>query len=422
MSAFAFGRKLANDGYLGHGAVNAQRYSPQMAKREFSPSEREDIEEGQSRAMPTIFQNYGTPVSEMMASPLKQSLIAGVPAALLGAVAGHALGGKNPGLGAAIGGLGAGGVAGLARYFGQQNTNEGLEELMRRLPEGATKRDLLADPAYQADLDRRNELRAARMSYNGGGLRGKFASNQQKATDTKPAASALEFGQKVAFIDFNDSRVQSGLGGAALGAGIGGLAGLVSPGEDERGRKRNRFGAALAGALGGAGVGGLGAAGATHFMGANPQLQQFGANIGSRLAGLFGNKAEAAPAAAADAAAPASRGPVPNVIRPLANKSVDQMIEERDALRFPAANDPMSFPEEPGGAMFIDTPSRTNALGPRALQPLGVDAAMAKEKQDVAMQRARQEAAARVSRQVPQDFRNQQQQMLQMQQNMLRGR
>lgn len=51
------------------------------------------------------------------------------------------------------------------------------------------------------------------------------------------------------------------LGGGALGAGLGGLAGLVNPGEDEEGNRRSRFGAMLRGALGGgalgAGAGGL---------------------------------------------------------------------------------------------------------------------------------------------------------------------
>lgn len=789
MSAFAFGNKIANDGYLGHGSVNAQRYSPQLAKRQFSPAESEEIEEGKNRLMPTIFQSYGTPVSEMMASPLKQSLIAGVPAALLGAAAGHALGGQNhSGLGAVLGGLGAGGLAGAARYFGQQSANEGLEELMRRLPAGATKRDLLADPAYQADLDRRNELRAARMSYNGGGIRGKFASEkaalsyrpgrvtlpqligrriqnsavgrmaqnpfvqggavvggglavgdaankalashqnnlhdaaeyrrlvadiptasenkgnppstfadqvksyaqplmnavqtpvgsagalgamagglygafnpdvdergrpknrlrnalmgvvggagvgalgsmaaqhflrpqnqltigygphqfsmtvpnipnnvktssektaavygphlllrhrvarglasaakspvapfltagagvggamaagnyglkpaldaaypeEQKAapatgvhdprngqpttvaehlhayakplinavqTHAQPlmnavqtpvgaggalgamagglygalnpevdergraknrlrnaliglaggagvgalggmamkhflpqaktaAANAFEFGQKAAFINFKDPRVVSGLGGAALGAGIGGLAGAFNPGEDENGRKRNRFGAALAGALGGAGVGGLSGAAAGHLMKDNPTMQQFGDSVGSRLAGLFGGGAK-------QPAAP-SPPPVPGLApKPIVPKSVDDAAGTAP-LQFPPEQDPLRFPEEnPNAAMFIDPPPpQASRPMPRQIQaPSFSDAALGKARQDMAAQeagqrrrweaavaalQARQDVeAGRVAPETQQRFRDGTQQMLQMQRNML---
>lgn len=77
-------------------------------------------------------------------------------------------------------------------------------------------------------------------------------------------ASARAFGAKVAF-KLSPEVMQGGLGGAALGAGIGGLAGLLSPGEDENGKKRNRLSAALSGALGGAGIGGLGGAAVGGF-------------------------------------------------------------------------------------------------------------------------------------------------------------
>lgn len=80
--------------------------------------------------------------------------------------------------------------------------------------------------------------------------------------------SAREFGQKVAFnfnsIDWNALKTPA-MGGAALGAGLGGLAGLINPGEDENGKTRSRFGAMLRGALGGGAMGGLGGAAAGHF-------------------------------------------------------------------------------------------------------------------------------------------------------------
>lgn len=92
------------------------------------------------------------------------------------------------------------------------------------------------------------------------------------------AANAFKFGVKLAM----DPRLMGGLGGAALGAGVGGLAGLVNPGVDESGKRKSRMGSALMGALGGAGVGGLGGAAVGHF--APNQTQQFG----SQIAGLLG--------------------------------------------------------------------------------------------------------------------------------------
>jgi len=53
--------------------------------------------------------------------------------------------------------------------------------------------------------------------------------------------------------------------GALGGAALGGLAGLMSPGQDEHGNTRSRFGAAMRGALGGGVAGGLGGAAMGHF-------------------------------------------------------------------------------------------------------------------------------------------------------------
>ena len=82
------------------------------------------------------------------------------------------------------------------------------------------------------------------------------------------AASAFEFGVKVA-----NTALQGGLGGAALGAGLGGLAGAFAPGEektvDEHGRPvkkpKNRLMGALKGALGGGALGGAGGAALGHL-------------------------------------------------------------------------------------------------------------------------------------------------------------
>lgn len=154
----------AADGYLGNTSLNTQRYSPQMAKRKLTSDEEAAVAAGESRWMPTLFQNYGTPVTDMMASPLKMSLLTGIPVAAI--VAALASNGKMTQTAAGqplLTGLAAGVGGGLGTYWHQQSRNKGLKDMMTRLPEHATKRDLMADSAYQADLDRSNALTAARF-------------------------------------------------------------------------------------------------------------------------------------------------------------------------------------------------------------------------------------------------------------------
>lgn len=79
------------------------------------------------------------------------------------------------------------------------------------------------------------------------------------------------------------------LGGGAIGAGLGGLAGLVNPGEDEEGNSRSRFGAMLRGALGGGALG-AGAGGALGYFAPNAAGQAYDAatTAGSNLARRLG--------------------------------------------------------------------------------------------------------------------------------------
>lgn len=146
------------------------------AHRQLSDHEEDALEAGKKRWLPRIFQSYGTPIPELMASPLKTGLIFGAPVGLLGAGIGSAIGGAMhgangkgyAGMGALLGGLGAGGLAALAAGMDREAKNEGLEELMRRMPEGAAKRDLLADPQYQSDFlgwDNNKIVATARARY-----------------------------------------------------------------------------------------------------------------------------------------------------------------------------------------------------------------------------------------------------------------
>jgi hypothetical protein len=167
-----------------------------------------------------------------------------VPGALIGGLGGYMLNGaQGAGLGAlAGGGLGAAGGAALGNMAGRGVV-------------GPYKRD----PVPSKPKPKEKQA-------------------PEKKDDDEKEARARKFGEKLAM----DPRLMGGLGGAALGAGVGGLAGLVNPGVDESGKRKSRLGAALKGALGGGAVGGLGGAAVGHF--APNQTQQFG----SQLAGLLG--------------------------------------------------------------------------------------------------------------------------------------
>jgi hypothetical protein len=121
-----------------------------------SADEDQEVEEGQSQWMPKLMQTDSTSIPEMMASPAKQGLLAGGAGAVAGGLGAAGLGyaasklapqfaGADPGKAALLSGLvgaGVGGIgAGLSRYKTQHKDNEHKEEVMRRLPAGATKHD-----------------------------------------------------------------------------------------------------------------------------------------------------------------------------------------------------------------------------------------------------------------------------------------
>lgn len=83
---------------------------------------------------------------------------------------------------------------------------------------------------------------------------------KDKPMKNEKKSAALSFGEKVAAGFDMSSIMNTGLGGAALGAGLGGLYGLLAPGEDGEGKRRGRLSGALRGALGGGLLGGGAAA------------------------------------------------------------------------------------------------------------------------------------------------------------------
>jgi hypothetical protein len=138
-----------------------QNYLPIDKKRRMAPEERADVQRGLSQWWPKIGAGYATPMWELLANPTKSSILnaglLGTLGGLFGATARHS------GIAAAAAGLGAllGGITG---FINRRQQNENIIDLMSRLPEGATKRDMLSDPVYQSDLNRMAMARA-----NGGG-------------------------------------------------------------------------------------------------------------------------------------------------------------------------------------------------------------------------------------------------------------
>ena len=127
------------------------RFVPVQAERRkaLEPSEEAEIAKGESQWIPNPIQNESTPIANLMASPGKQGLLAGLAAGALGGAAGYGIGSipkiGHPVAGAAIGAGLSGLVAAASKYLDQYQGNKNIKEVMRRLPAHATKRDYDAE-------------------------------------------------------------------------------------------------------------------------------------------------------------------------------------------------------------------------------------------------------------------------------------
>lgn len=135
-------------------------FLPFVEKRRdpLQPFELEQIEEGQSQWIPPIFQTDATPMPHMMASPGRQGLLAGLAAGTAGGAAGYAAGqhfGIDPRIGAAVGGIPIGMLAALLQYKNRWKKNEHIEEVLRRLEPGSTRRDFKVQEMLEHALARR---------------------------------------------------------------------------------------------------------------------------------------------------------------------------------------------------------------------------------------------------------------------------
>ena len=157
------GRPSRTSPYPGMGALAFQQFAPIARRRQLTTEEQGNVAKGQRKFIPKIWQSYQTPMWQLLSSPAKSSLMAGLPAAAIGGALGGAVA-HNTGTGAALGAAVAGIPTAVLAYYARKRQNEDILELMRRLPEGATKRDMLSDPAVQADLERMARLRAAELA------------------------------------------------------------------------------------------------------------------------------------------------------------------------------------------------------------------------------------------------------------------
>lgn len=155
-AAVAYGRlskKASQAAYPGYQGLAVQNFVPVSSRRELTKEDQKLIDEGKSQWIPSLFAAEGDPMTHRMASPWKQSLLAGLATAAAGSVAGGMFANSANGSaykGALLGG-GLGALAGLPAavltYFTRDQENRSIEDRMKRLPEGSTTiRDMMSDP------------------------------------------------------------------------------------------------------------------------------------------------------------------------------------------------------------------------------------------------------------------------------------
>ena len=155
-------RQYTGDTYANYSGQPGQQvfvnqYAPVSAqKRQQSPEEAFAIQKGLQQWWPAIGNHYGTPVTQLLASPGKQAVLDGITGGLLGAgitaflLFSSALR-RFTAPAATVIGLAVGGLSAWSAYVGRVRKNGNILDLMKRLPEGATKRDLLSDPVYMQE-------------------------------------------------------------------------------------------------------------------------------------------------------------------------------------------------------------------------------------------------------------------------------
>lgn len=153
------------DGYFG---MSQQRYMPQYQRRgNLEGFEEELIARGKKRFIPKIFKSDADYPTVDMQSPGVAAGFAAPVGAVVGGIGGGLVGSALDGedgmrAGAGVGAVTSALVAALIGYHGRSAKNDSIVESMRRVPAGATRRDIKADPVYQAEQDRMTQLEVAK--------------------------------------------------------------------------------------------------------------------------------------------------------------------------------------------------------------------------------------------------------------------
>lgn len=148
------------------GRQSVLTHAPVVDKRDLSESELFEINHRKEHAWwPRFFPTDETPLTERVANPVKKGAIVG--GIVGGAVYLINILNQAQNSVAAGWGLLTGGISGTAAGVSQKIENERVVGTLKYLPENATERDLEADPAHQARLDRRNRLEAASIAAAG---------------------------------------------------------------------------------------------------------------------------------------------------------------------------------------------------------------------------------------------------------------
>lgn len=151
--------KKAEESDMAAKIMNIQQFMGQNPRRELREEEAKAVEKRKNSLLPAIFPNYSDSPAVKMYSPILPSLGAGLGGAGVGALLGSVLAGsKNREIGAAGGAVSLGGALALIAYLKRQQENANIEEIMRRLPRGATLRDYEADPLIQKNKDRKAQI------------------------------------------------------------------------------------------------------------------------------------------------------------------------------------------------------------------------------------------------------------------------
>lgn len=147
--------KMSRSKYIpnSYGGVSLQQFMPIASRRtQLTPQEAQAVEDGSSQWLPRIFTSMADSPADDMHSPGKGALMAGLAGLAAGAGGAHLVGADQKWQAGA--GAGAGLVGALLAYNAIKAKNEGIQEMMRRIPPNGTRRDMLADPVLQADLER----------------------------------------------------------------------------------------------------------------------------------------------------------------------------------------------------------------------------------------------------------------------------